>query len=82
MNSRGEKILEEILDDQKNEVYRLKNRGIKVYSKDERSVKGLFIPVEQSHHKSTTDSALFFLAFYKLSQDEQRFLDAPQLSSL
>lgn len=38
MNKRGQKILEEILDHPNNQVYRLKNGGIKVYSPDRRGV--------------------------------------------
>jgi len=36
MNRRGQMILEEILDDPNNQVYRLKNGGIKVYSSNGR----------------------------------------------
>ena len=38
MNRRGQKILEEILDHPDNQVYRLKNGGMKVYSPDGRGV--------------------------------------------
>ena len=38
MNRRGQEVLEEILDHSDNQVYRLKNGGVKVYSPDGRGV--------------------------------------------